>query len=288
MPRFNSTGIPDGDYLLGRGCLFISELDAMDRPKGYTAMGNGDEFKLSFTTEKLDHFKSCSAVRKKDKTVITSVDGKLAMKLDELTLQNIARFVYGEASNGTANPAVAGFASHVMVPAGTLALGAHYPIYNASYVRAMDVDPSKLTIATTNATPVSLVLNTDFTVDSANGTIFILSTSTVAADAIAASEGLTVELAADAGAAAKIETVKGLTQGAKNYALMFKGINAADNNREYVARVFKTQLGSTGDLALIQASAWSELNFDGDIQESNDPAAAAYGSYMSWEQPSLA
>ncbi len=278
MPKYNSTGIPTNDLLSPKGCLSIATLDSSDRPQGYFAVGNVTDFKVTPTSETLDHYGNCGPIAVLDASITTKTEAKVSFKTDEASLNNMGRFLYGLASGSATNAAVAGWSVYTMIADGNATLGATYPLQNSAGVRAMGL-VGALTITTNQTTPVSLVLGTDYTVDATNGTIFLLSTSSVVAASIAAGKGIRVALAANA-LAQPLSTVNALSQGAKNYAVFFRGINPADNNSEFVVRLHKVQLAGNGDLALILEKAWTDMGFEGKLLKSQDPQALASGGFM--------
>jgi hypothetical protein len=80
-----------GNLYVGRGYLqakFTGETS-------FTDMGNCTRFTFQTNTTRLDHYSSRVGVRKKDLTVVTQLDAKLTMTLEELTVRNLAMFVLG-------------------------------------------------------------------------------------------------------------------------------------------------------------------------------------------------
>lgn len=64
-------------------------------------MGNCTKFTFSPTVDKLEHFSRMSPIRAKDKTVTRQVGATVALTLEEVTLENLAIFMQGDASTGT-------------------------------------------------------------------------------------------------------------------------------------------------------------------------------------------
>lgn len=272
MPGINPTGTANtNDYNLGRGKVYFASLDANGLPTGYRFLGNSPQFNISTSVETLEHFSSQAGLRTLDKKVVVQQTVNFNFQLDELNFDNLAMFMSGDTDTPT-NAAVAGFTIYTMVAAGTIQLGHWYDIRNSAGLRAYDIDAADLTIATTNGTPVPLVLNTDYTVDETQGRIFILSTSTVAATAIANAEGLTVVLAAKA-EALDVEIVRALIDSQIEGALKFIGSNPANDGKEVEYQFHKVSVQADGDLALIQANDWSTLGFSGAAEQNTDASA---------------
>ena len=267
----NTTGLPrTEDYNLGRGIVYFATLGSDGKPDAYRDMGNAPEFNVSIEVETLEHQSSRQGLKVTDKEVIISQKVNLSLVLDEINHENLALLLSGEKGTHT-NVAVAGFTEYEMVVGDEsatteLALGRWYDIVNSAGERAYDVDGTKLSIATTNLTPVPLVEGTDYTLDAAMGRIFILSTSTVAATAIAGFEGLDVTLTADAGALG-VNEVRALTTTSVSGALKFIAENPANNDVQTEFQFHQVSLKADGDFSLI-GDEFSTMNFTG-VAESN-------------------
>lgn len=269
MPGKNTTGLPNtDDYLIGRGELFVADLDANGRPKGFRTLGNAPALQYSVEKETIEHTSSLSGARNVDKEVEISTKITINVTLDEFNDENLALVFSGDTASHT-NVAVAGFAEWEMVPAGTIEIAKNYDIINSSYARAYDIQQaSDVTIKTTNASPVTLVENTDYTLDLNNGTFFLLSSSTAVATAITNLEGLDVTLAANASAEADIDEVRAQTQSSPTVALKYVGINAANNDEKFELSVHKISLKANGDLDFI-GDDFAQIQLTG-VAERND------------------
>lgn len=277
MPGPNVTGLPQTeDYNLGRGILYFATLGSDGRPNEYRDLGNVPEFNLSIEVETLEHQSSRQGLKVVDKEVVISQKVNVAFVLDEINHENLALLLSGSQAVHT-NVAIAGFTEFEMIVGDEsstteLQLGRHYDIVNSSGERAYDIDSSKLTIVTENATPVAMVLNTDYTLDAELGRIFILSTSTVAATAIGLNEGLDVTLTADAGARV-VNEVRALTTTNISGALKFISENPANNDVQTEFQFHQISLKADGDFGLI-SDEFSTMNFTG-VAESNTQASAS-------------
>lgn len=272
MPGLNTTGTANtADYNLGRGKVYFATLDANGLPTGYRFLGNAPEFNINTEVETLEHFSSQEGLRTLDKKVVVQQTVNFNFTLDELNFQNLALFFSGDTATPT-NAAIAGFAEYEMVAAGTLALGRWYDVRDSNGNRAYDIDAADLTINSTNATPVLMALTTDYLVDTVQGRIFIVSTSTKMQTAVTAGEGLDIVLAAKA-EALTLETVRALLSTNVEGALKFIGINPANDDEQKEYQFHKVSLVADGDLALIQENDWSTLGFTG-AAETNAAASA--------------
>lgn len=253
MPGSNTTGTPNtADYLLGRGIISFSAIDGTTGlpSTGYRDLGNCPDFTITLTVETFEHKSSRGGLKTIDKEITVSQDAEIKFTIEELNHENYALFLSGSQSTYT-NPAVAGFTTDPLVADGNLALGRYYDIRTAAGVRAYDIDKTKVTITSREGSPVTMVEGTDYTTDEKLGTIFILSTSTKMATAIAANKGLKVVMAADAGAFSPVQQVDGLTTTTIAGALKFKSINPANSDSVSEIQFHKVSLKADGDASLI-------------------------------------
>lgn len=271
MPGANTAGTPNTrDYMLGRGIIYASLLTAAGLPIAYRDLGNAPDFSISTEGEALDHEASRTGLKQVDKTVTLRQKIGVKFSLDEFNHENLADFFSGEKATHT-NVAIAGFTVYVMVPDGSLQLGRWYDIKNAAGERAYDVQSGDLTVTTNEGTPVAMVLNTDYTLDSTMGRIFILSTSTVAATAIGLSKGLKVTLVANA-AGNVVSEVRALTEPSIRVALKFISDNPADDGKRQEFQFHSCSLTASGELGMI-SDEWGKMEFSG-VAERNTAADA--------------
>lgn len=268
----NTTGVPKTeDYNLGRGVLYFAELDSTtQRPIAYRDLGNSPDFKISIDLESLEHQSSRQGLKVVDKQVVISQKCSVTFSLDEVNHENLSAFFSGEKSTHT-NVSVAGFAEHLMVADGDLEVGRWYDIVNSSGSRAYDIDATKLNVDTNETVQVTLVKDTDYTLDATMGRIFIKSTSTKAATAISAGKGLQVTLTADATAAA-VNEVRTLNSTGIIGALKFIGANPADEDKQTEYQFHKVTLKASGEFALI-GDDWTQMTFSA-AAESNTLASS--------------
>lgn len=268
----NTTGQPNtSDYNLGRGIVYFAALDTTTQlPKAYRDLGNAPEFNISVETETLEHQSSRQGLKVTDKEVTISQKINLSFQLDEINHENLAEFFAGEKAAHT-NVAVAGFSQYAMIPDPEVALGRWYDIRDSNGNRAYDVESANLDMETSNVSPVTLVLNTDYLLDSEQGRVFLLSTSTVVATAISGSEDINVTLSADAGAR-DVNEVRALTQTTVSGALKFIAENPVDADRETEYQFHKVSLKADGDFALI-GDEFSTMGFTA-VAETNSTASA--------------
>ena len=87
-------------YTLGRGILSIGEW-AGGSPGEYVDVGNCPRFEVNLTEEQLEHYSHRSGLKTKDKVVTLQVGYTLSFDLDEISRDNLARFVKGTVEDDT-------------------------------------------------------------------------------------------------------------------------------------------------------------------------------------------
>jgi hypothetical protein len=262
----NTTGTPSAaNYNLGRGRAYIAPL-VSGLPYEFRDLGNVPGFSLSVDVEELLHQSSREGVKTTDARVVISQDVGFTLTLDELSAQNLALFFAGTVDAGVTNPAVAGITEYLAIPALVETGGFYLQIQNATGVPARDIDASDVTVTHDKAgANDTLVLNTDYTVDTTNGMIFFLSTGVVTT----VGKTIHVTLAAKAGAVATMDQTLGLAASSATYALKFIGVNPLDEDSEMQVELHKIRISAEGDFALIgdeitqmQVTGTAERNTD--------------------------
>lgn len=95
MVAFNTPLTRPKDYCFGSGEIFFAPFDANGVPKGARSLGNVPEFTLSVAIERVEHFSSRTAIRKKDLSKVISVDFAGSITFDEFSDENQALFLAG-------------------------------------------------------------------------------------------------------------------------------------------------------------------------------------------------
>lgn len=268
----NKTGTADSkSYNLGRGIVYVSVLTAAGLPTSWRDLGNAPAFTCTSSDTVLEHKSSRGGLATIDRQITTEVKLELGITLDEFNFENLSTWLFGTEGAYT-NGTIAGFSNYVMVPDGNLALGRWYDIQSAAGVRCYQVDTADLTVTTNEGSPTPMVLNTDYTVDTVMGRIFVLATSTVAATSITAVKGLKVTLTADADANL-VDSVKALLNSGLLVAVKFIGSNPADSDKLVEYEFHQVTLKADSDLALI-GDTFAEMKFKG-VAEKNTNALYA-------------
>lgn len=269
MP-INLTGKPDlRDINLGRGIIYIAELDANLLPIDWLDLGNAPEFNVTIESEELLHQSSRAGLKVTDIRVTLSQDASVAFRIEELNHGNLALFFTGTVSTVT-NPAVAGVASMgapVAITANVV-LGRWYDLktaYNGTGISTSFSATSVPKIRRTSGTPMDLVLGTDYEIDRVMGRVFILSTAVN----VVAADDIGWYSAADATAPAQLQLMKAFKAGVKSYALKFIGENPLDSSRLKEWEFHKTSLAADGDLSLI-GDEFTNLGFSGAAEKNSN------------------
>lgn len=171
---------PD-NYTLGKGELFFAPfIDGTETPKGFRYLGNTPEFSVSITEEKLEHFNSDRGIREKDRSVPLQVDRTGSLTTDNISVDNVAMFFFGESATITA---VAATVTDEVVK--SLQKGRYYQLgvsaANPAGVKGLDylVATTKKIELTDSTGATIYVEGTDYTVDMDLGLVYILPTSTI-------------------------------------------------------------------------------------------------------------
>lgn len=266
----NSTGKPDTrDYLLGRGIVYLAQLDANSLPLEYRDLGNSPQFAITVESEELLHQSSRTGLRVTDKRITLSQDISLNFQLDEISHDNLALFFTGTTESIT-NPAVAGvgsMGSPIAITA-SVVLGRWYDLKTAydglGNPTAFTAD-SVPKIRRTSGTPMDLVLNTDYEIDRFMGRVFIKHNAVN----VVATDDIAWYSAADASAPATLQRMKALKGTVKDYALKFVAENPANQAEKIEYEFHSVQISADGDLSLI-GDEFSVVGFSGSAQKNSN------------------
>jgi hypothetical protein len=253
------------DYVLGRGVVSIARLDGDGNPMGFRDLGNAPAITFTGSREQVEHISSRTSTAKVDKRVTTSQGLTAAFTLDEVqNMDNLADWMIGETSTPV-NAAVAGFAAWDLIPDGDIFKFQDYLIRSSVGARAYSIQAADLTVKTTNVVPVTLVLNTDYTVDTLTGTFRLLDSAAVNT-AITNVEGIEITLAAEPTAPATVDQIRALKATNLVVALRYVMENAADGGRKTEFVCPRVLLSSEGDLSLI-GTDFATMGFQASIEQ---------------------
>ena len=84
------------NYTLSRAKLFFAEFLQGEMPGAFRYVGNTPEFNLTIESENLDHVSSDEGVREVDDSVPLDVTRSGTLIMDDIQLENLALFFFGE------------------------------------------------------------------------------------------------------------------------------------------------------------------------------------------------
>jgi hypothetical protein len=240
-------------YVLGRGKMYFSEIMTNGNPAGWHFVGNVPEVTATVESENYEHFRSTQGLRTKDLDIIIQQSLNWTASLENMEKKNISLFFAAEDDTDFVNPAITGFTAQTLVADGELVTeadgGLWYQIYDASTQAAMNIDGTKLTLMTTEDSPVELDLDVDYTLDSVTGKVFFLDTDATAA-VVSSGDGVTAALTDDA-SAGKVSKLGAGTKGETNVAIRFELINAQTDVVELMFDIHKAGVTANGDAGFV-------------------------------------
>jgi hypothetical protein len=245
----NTTGVPSTqEYLIGRGVLQLAMLNDDGTPQGFKDVGNVPTMTLNVESEEYEHFSSRQGLKTLDMSATISQTASSSFVIENVQdFGNLKFFFSGEASKYD-NPAQLGWTGGQVAKEGTVAKNTYYMIMDKDGNPAFQLDGTKLTIQSTNATPVTLTEGTDYTVDAFSGQIFLTDTSVIQT-IIDNGDGLTSNYDIDA-QAADVDVLEAQTSTSVTVAMRFVSENASNGDKK-VYDMHKVTLSADGDFSLI-------------------------------------
>ncbi len=152
------------NYTLGRGRLLFNRKDTDGNFLGLKDLGNCPSFSISIDVEKQEHFSSRTGLKTKDKTVITGMNPKSTITLDEISADNVAMIFMASMTKVTQ------VASSSNTKTITSAQQGQYFELDEVFI-----DPTEANISvTSDAGGTTHVMGTDFTIEDKSGKIYIM------------------------------------------------------------------------------------------------------------------
>lgn len=228
------------NYTVPKGELHFSLFKpGTETPAGFRFLGNAPEFNLTFENETLDHYSSTEGLREKDASVVLQTNATGSMTIDDIQIENLALFFFGEASVQSQTSATA------VVETFTDVLQGH------SYQLGIsDGNPSGVRAVSNVVVKVGATTQTveeDYTVDLELGIVKIVDGSGIAA-------GDDVEVTYDRAARSRNQVISGTDQ--VEGALKF--IAKQDQGEKIDYYLPKVKLAPNGDFSLI-GEEWQQL-----------------------------
>lgn len=250
-------------YFAGQGKIFLAPLDANGVPGAFRWIGNVPDFAPAFETSKVEHKESWSGQKLTDKNLPTENKASFSATLEDWSKANVAL-----ATKGTVGSIEAGNVVDELSPAG-LAEGDVWALKNPKI--------SALVITDSAGVPVNLVAGTDYTADLDFGTVTLGDMS-----------GFTLPLKASYTKTA-LDVVTFFTEGVKEVALRFEGVNVADGNKKVLVELYRIATDPTQELPLI-TEEFGQFSIEGncliDATKGEDALFGKFGRMVYVDAPS--
>jgi hypothetical protein len=234
------------NYVLGKGKVYIDELDGNGNKTGEFFFGNAPGFEVSVESESLDHYSSTGGIREKDEEVTTQVTRSGTITVDDISAKNLALFIVGEIST------ISQTATPVANEAITVKQGLTYQLgtttNNPAGVRGVGS-----VVVTDVAGTTTFDVTDDYTVDATLGRITI-----VAGGAIASSASQTIHVDYTPVAQSREQIATGAL-GSKTVSLRYIADNPKGTNRDLYSP--KVTMRPSGALPFI-GEEWLSMQFE--------------------------
>ena len=224
------------NYYYGQGCVYIAPVTDGVISGGFTAVGDADLLEITPSQEFLDITESKSGKFKRVKHIETSSNFSFSLNVKEISAENLKKAFYGTL---TANTAATSFTDTVTA-------------YDDSMVPLTHINISNVSVEVSGGTG-ALVLGTDYSIGEqglANGHIVILPGHTHAD--LSSGSSWTLEVTYDYASSDKVEFGKEVL---KHFAIIFEGINVAENGRAERVTIHNVSLNMSTTLNLITDDA---------------------------------
>ena len=240
-------------YFSGQGKAFIAT--ATDGvPGAFRYVGNVPILNVALETDVLDHRESTSGNRLTDLRIIRGRSSKFSFTLEEFEKKNLALALYG------ADSSITGSTTSAEAAPVTLAVG--------DYWRLLHPDVSSLVITDSAGSPATLVLNTDYSIESAkHGMVKILSL------------GAYTQPFKAAYTYATRTSIKMLTEGFVDRWVRFNGLNTVDSNRAVVVDLYKVNFDPVAQMDLINDDIFKMELSGGALYDSTKEGDATLGQF---------
>lgn len=238
-------------YFSGQGKLKVAPIVGGIIAAGYRWVGNVPDFKPAFAASKTDHKESWSGQRLTDKTLTTELNSTFTATLEDWSPANLAL-----ATRGSVQKTTSGAVTDELSPA-TLAVGEDWLLANGNISALTITDAASATVDPDK-----------YVVDLAYGTITFLDMGT---------HTLPLKAAYTKGV---VDVVPFFTEPITEVAILFEGVNTADENRKVRAELYRVALDPTKELGLI-TEAFGQFTLEGtamiDNTKGNDPLFGKFG-----------
>jgi len=214
-------------YYSGQGSVLIATKDPVTgEPEGFRAVGNVSALTLGVETTVFQHKESCSGTRGIDKEIVQEIAVTLAMTIENISDENLALALYGSA------------AAVVGATVSDELLEARHDLW----VALDNINVSAVVVGDDATPTITYVLDTDYELNEATGSIRVLSTG-----AITDLQVVFVDYTF-----ASYDQIEGIeTSSAPERWVRFEGLNTADGDKPVVIDVYLASVQPLAELALI-------------------------------------
>lgn len=240
-------------YFSGQGKVYIATPVA-GVPGVFRYVGNVPSLEINFETDTLEHKEATSGQRLTDLRLSREKKASLKMTLEEFDKNNLALALYGVAADIGAGSVTAEVFPN--------------PVAVGDFVRLAKQKVSSVVIEDSAGTPATLVLDTDYRIESADhGLIEILNIG-----------AYTQPFKADY-SHALVANINMFTAPAPERWIRFQGLNTADNNKSWLIELYKAAMDPLANLALI-TDELASLELSGSVlYDSTKTADATLGTF---------
>ena len=234
------------NYTVSKGELHFSTFrPGTQIPAGFRFLGNAPEFNITVENETLDHFSSTRGIKEKDASIVLQTNASASLILDDIQIENLALFYFGEYSTVAQTAATAQTETFAGVTRG-LSYQLGITTNNPTGVRS--ISNVVVTVASSAKT-----LGTDYTVDPELGIVTIVKGGGIA-------DAATAVVTYDRAAKSRTQAISGSDQ--VEGCLRFISYNEQGARIDYLMPYVK--LSPNGDFSLI-SDEWQQLPLSAEI-----------------------
>lgn len=227
------------NYFIGQGKVMMRSLGdgCAAATEAFFEIGDADVFSISPTTTFIEHYESQSGLRKKALRVQDTQDKAFTLGIKNISAKNLSVLLAGTDSGSVAAGSVV---DEVIAVA---SLGTVYTAFQGI----------TSVVVTSNSGVTTLVLDTDYTVDSRNGGITLIDLANVTANSIEV----------DYAHVGRQFSVNALQSLSGDYELRFNAINRSEPNTPWIIKILRGSISTADELSLIGSDVMS-LSFTGE------------------------
>jgi hypothetical protein len=237
------------NIVLGAGYVHFAPYDANGDPQGRRYLGETPGFTISGSTERAEKWSSDGPIAERLKDIATRVTRSASVTVDNISEDNLALFLMGDASE------VSQSGTSVTDERHTVDQGLWYQLGSGpnDFVGSRDV--SAVTVVTDpDGTPVTMTEGTDYELNLALGLLYIIPGGGIAASA---AEEIGVDYTE---AAATWDQVVTSNLGPKDGLFYFRADNSEGANRDVL--IPQASLTPNGDMAWKSRDTFMSMQFD--------------------------